>query len=86
MNKWVIEQPERGLFSDEYGDPTFLRWADIDPAGIKAMLGYFLMANPIRNEANARFCHDLMIKIQEHPDKHERDSKRQKLKALGLKF
>ena len=87
MNNWVIKQPERGLFfTDEYGDPAFQRWADIDQAGIKAMLGYFLMANPIKNEANARFCQDLMIMIQEHPDKHELESKRQKLEALGLMF
>lgn len=87
VNNWVIEQPERGLFfTDEYGDPAFQRWADIYQAGIKAMHGYFLMANPIRNEANARFCHNLMIKIQEHPNKHELESKRQNLEVLCLKF
>ena len=48
------------------------------------MLGYFFMAKPIKNEANARFCHDLKIKIQEHPDKHELENKRRKLEALGF--
>lgn len=87
VNNWVIEQPERGLFfTDEFGDPAFQRWADIDQAGIKAMMGYFLMANPIRNEENSRFYHDLMIKIREHPDKHVLESKRQKLESLGLRF
>ena len=87
VNNWVIEQPERGLFfTDEYGDPAFQRWADIDLAGIKAMIGYFLTANPIKNDANVRFFHDLKIKIQKHPDKHLLRSKRSKLEALGLKF
>ena len=40
VNNWVIEQPERGLFfTDEYGDPAVQRWANIDLAGIKAMIG-----------------------------------------------
>ena len=81
MNNWVIEQQKRGFFfTDEYGDPAFRRWADIDQVGIKAMFRYFLMANPIMNEANARFCHDLKIKIQEHPDKHEVSPKDRNLK------
>ena len=50
------------------------------------MIGYFFMANPIKNDANVRFCHDLKIKIQKHLDKHLLNSKRAKLEAMGLKF
>ena len=68
-NNLVIEQPERGLFfTDEFGDPAFQRWSDIDQSGIKVMLGFLLMASPIKTTENVRFCQDLRTKIQEHPD------------------
>jgi hypothetical protein len=50
------------------------------------MAGYFFMAKPIKNEANAKFYHDLNNKIKEHPDRHLLNSKRAKLESMGLKF
>ena len=87
MNIMVIEQHDRGLFiTRQFGDPAFQRCEDIDLVGIKAMLGYFFMASPIKNATNARFCHDLKIRIQEHPNQYELEAKRPKLEALGFKF
>ena len=85
VNNLVIEQPERGLFFiDSFGDQAFQRWTDIDKAGIKSMVGFLMLASPLQNPENARFFHDLKIKIREHPDQHLQESKRQKLELLGF--
>lgn len=87
MNNVVLEVPERGMcFTDEYGNPAFQRWSDIDWAGIKAMLGYLMMVSPIKSAENVRFCLYLKAMIEEHPDKHLLRSKRAKLEALGYKL
>ena len=84
MNNLVIEQPERGLFFiDSFGDQAFQRWADIDKAGIQSMVGFLMLAAPLRNPENVRFCHELKMKIREHPDQHLLQSKKQKLELLG---
>lgn len=84
LNNVVLEVPERGLcFTDEYGNPAFQRWSDMDRAGIKAMLGYIMMASPIKSAENMRLCLDLKAMIEEHPDKHLLRSKKAKLEALG---
>ena len=57
VNYKVIEAPERGMcFTDEYGNPAFQRWSDIDKAVIKAMLVYLMLASPVRCAENMRFC------------------------------
>ncbi|PWA66883.1 Copia protein [Artemisia annua] len=87
VNNHVLEQPERGLcFTDEFGNPSFQRWSDIDNAGVKAMLMYFMMASPIKTAENVRFCKDLRAKIEGHPEKNLLKSKRTKLEALGYKL
>lgn len=87
INNVILEEPERGLcFTDEYGNPTFQRWSDIDRPGIKAMLRYLMMVSPIKSAENVRFCLDLKVIIEEHPDKHVLRSKRSKLEAIGYKL
>ena len=84
MANRVIEQPERGLFFvDGFGDQAFQRWSDIDQAGITSMVGFLMLAAPVQSPENARFVHDMKIKIKEHPDQHLLESKRQKLETLG---
>ena len=84
MNNLVIEQPERGLFfMDGLNLQAFQIWSEIDLAGIRSMVGFLMLASPLKNPANVRFCHDLKIKIKEHPDQHLLESKRQNLEALG---
>ena len=81
----VIEQPERGLFFvDGFGDQAFQRWSDIDQAGITSMVGFLMLAAPVKTSENQRFVHDLKIKIKERPDQHLLESKKQKLENLGF--
>jgi hypothetical protein len=85
MNNVVFEVLERGLcFTDEYGNPAFQRWSDIDKARIKAMLVYLMLASPVNCAENMRFCIDLKAKIEDHPEKHLLKSKRTKLEGLGV--
>ena len=87
MNNMVHEAPERGLcFTDEYGNPAFQRWSNIDKAGFKAMLMYLMLASPVKCAENMRFCLDLKAKIEEHPDKHLLRSKKAKLEDLGYQL
>ena len=80
MNNVVFEVPERGLcFTDEYGNPAFQRWSDMDRAGVKAMLVYLMLASPVRCAENVRFFQDLKAMIEEHPEKHILRSKKAKL-------
>lgn len=87
MNNVVFEVPERGLcFTDEYGNPAFQRWSDMDWVGIKAMMMYLMLASPVRCAENVRFCQDLKAMIEEHPEKHLLRSKKAKLDALGYQL
>ena len=87
MNNVVFEHPERGLcFMDEYGNPGFQRWSDMDRAGVKAMLVYLMLASHVRCVENQRFCQDLKAMIEEHPEKHLLRSKKAKLEALGYQL
>jgi hypothetical protein len=87
VNNVVLEAPERGLcFTDEYGNPAFQRWSDMEKAGIKAMLMYLMLASPIKRTENKRFCQDLEAMINEHPERHLLRSKKEKLEALGYQL
>jgi hypothetical protein len=80
----MLEHPERGLcFMDEYGNPAFQRWSDMDRAGVKAMLMYLLLASPVKSAENQRFCQDLRAMIEKHPEKHLLRSKKAKIEGLG---
>ena len=85
MDNVVFEVPERGMcITDEYGNPAFQRWSDIDRAGIKAMLIYLMLASAVNCAENQRFCQDLKAMIEEHREKHQLRSKKAKLEALGF--
>ena len=87
MNNVVFELPERGLcFTDEYGNPAFQRWSDMDRARVKAMLVHLMLASPVRCAENQRFCQDLKAMIEEHPEKHILRTKKAKLEALGYQL
>ena len=65
MDNVVFEVAERGLcFTDEYGNPAFQRWSDIDRAGIKAMLMYLMLASPVRCAKNVRFYRTLELRLR----------------------
>jgi hypothetical protein len=50
------------------------------------MLGFLMMASPLKSPENVKFCQDLKRKIREHPDQQELQSKKPKLEALGIKL